>query len=204
MLRTFTCETCGEVFTRDYSQVAPARRYCSRACMGRAKRLPETLRGASAEELLCTKCGEVKPVSEFYPHTKIARGYQYWCMTCHAESRAERARIPEDRNSIRRRKLREMYGITMADYDALFESQQGRCAICGVQKDPWEPNVGLEGRKRFLTVDHCHADGHIRGLLCANCNSGLGHFRDDPTHLLDAAEYLRRDAAAREASTVAA
>ena len=88
----------------------------------------------------------------------------------------------------------------MADYDAMFEAQQGRCAVCGTQKEPWEPGAGLEGRGRFLVVDHCHVDGHIRGLLCGNCNKGLGQFKDDMTRLLAAAEYLRRDAAAQEAA----
>ena len=197
-LRTFTCESCGEIFTRKLSRVVPDRKYCSRACSWQGKRVYAAGHGEVTEKLPCTMCGEVKPVAEFYPHAKIARGYQYWCIPCHAEARAERARIPEDRNSIRRRKLREMYGITMADYDAMFEAQGGRCAICGVQKEPWEPGVGLEGRQKFLTVDHCHADGHIRGLLCGPCNRGIGQLQDDLSIILAAADYLRRDAAARE------
>lgn len=195
MIRTFTCESCGQEFTRDLSVVVPDRKYCSRACFGKGKQLPASQRGANADNLACTKCKQVKPVADFYLHATTARGYQYWCRACAAKNRAERARIPEDRNSIRRRKLREMYGITMADYDALFEAQGGRCSICGTQKSPWEPGVGLEGRRNFLTVDHCHADGHIRGLLCAGCNSGLGYFKDDLSILLAAAEYIRSDAA---------
>lgn len=202
-LRTFTCESCGEVFTRKLSRVVPDRKYCSRVCTGNARKLPATHRGATAEELPCTKCRQVKPLADFYPHAGTARGYQCWCRSCAAEVRAERARIPEDRNSIRRRKLREMYGITMADYDAMFEAQGGRCAICGVQKEPWEPGVGLEGRQKFLTVDHCHADGHIRGLLCGPCNRGIGQLQDDLSIILAAADYLRRDAAAREVTRMA-
>ncbi len=194
MIRTFTCQFCNASFTRDISVVVE-RKYCSLAHAAAARRLPASHRGATAEKLPCTRCKEVKPVADFDLHATTARGYQYWCRVCSAEARAERAKIPEDRTSIRRRKLREMYGITMAEYDAQFAAQEGRCAICGVQKDPWEPGVGLEGRKRFLTVDHCHVDGHIRGLLCASCNSGLGHFKDTLSVMIAAAEYIRNDMA---------
>lgn len=205
-LRTF-CEVCG----KPVRYVTPARReaegigrFCSQACMGEARRLPATQCGATAEDLLCTRCEEVKPVVDFYPHASTARGYQYWCRTCCQEVRTERAKIPEDSNSIRRRKLREAYGMTMADYDAMFDAQEGRCAICGTQKEPWEPGWGVEGRGRCLVVDHCHTDGRIRGLLCGNCNHGLGKFKDDIAHLLAAAEYLRSDAIPREIGTAPA
>ena len=77
--------------------------------------------------------------------------------------------------------LRRRYGITPEDYDGLLAHQQGVCAICGAT----EPG----GRGRFH-VDHCHDEGIIRGLLCANCNQGLGKFKDDPTLLTSAIAYL--------------
>jgi hypothetical protein len=77
-------------------------------------------------------------------------------------------------------KLKHTYGITVEQYQALFESQSGVCAICG--KPPG---------KLALAVDHCHATGRIRGLLCTCCNHGLGMFRDCPINLSRAIEYLR-------------
>lgn len=71
------------------------------------------------------------------------------------------------------------YGMTVDDYEALVLAQGGVCAICN----------GRPGRKR-LAVDHDHATGAVRGLLCEACNLALGGFRDDPTLLLRAAEYL--------------
>jgi hypothetical protein len=97
-----------------------------------------------------------------------------------------------------------MYRLTVEQYDAMYEQQGGCCAICGDLKESWEPGVGIEGRDRFLVVDHCHAQGHVRGLLCGNCNHGLGKFKDDIARLLAAAEYLRSDAVLREIGTAAA
>ena len=70
-------------------------------------------------------------------------------------------------------------GITEQDYHAMLEKQQGRCAICGD-----EPEVV------HLRIDHDHETGAIRGLLCRNCNLGLGNFRDSPAKMIAALEYL--------------
>jgi hypothetical protein len=69
--------------------------------------------------------------------------------------------------------------ITHEQYLAKVAEQQGRCALCGKQP-------GAKG----LAVDHDHASGIVRGLLCSKCNAGLGHFDDDPRRLKKALEYL--------------
>jgi hypothetical protein len=91
----------------------------------------------------------------------------------------------------RKYKLKDAYGITPDEYDAMYERQSGRCAICGEPKDPWEPGGGVKGRNRFLVVDHDHTDNRVRALLCWNCNCGLGQFRDNPAILHAAIMYLR-------------
>jgi hypothetical protein len=80
---------------------------------------------------------------------------------------------------------KSVYGLTPEAHAAMIEEQGGRCAICGVQ--PECPDAGL-------FVDHCHATGAVRGLLCPLCNSGLGSFADDTTRLAEAIEYLKRHA----------
>jgi len=76
------------------------------------------------------------------------------------------------------------YGLTEEEYRVLLESQAGRCAICG---SPEAVRGKPEARFR---VDHDHKTGAVRGLLCLNCNSGLGQFGDDPGLLIAAADYL--------------
>lgn len=67
-----------------------------------------------------------------------------------------------------------------------FSIQCGVCAIC---KEP--QSVLLKGELKRLAVDHCHKTKKIRGLLCDNCNKGLGLFKDKPELLNSASEYLR-------------
>jgi len=67
----------------------------------------------------------------------------------------------------------------------MFSAQDGLCAICA---DPPNPN-GIKAGSR-LHVDHCHATGRVRALLCNSCNRGIGYFRDDPARLRAALAYL--------------
>ena len=88
--------------------------------------------------------------------------------------------------------LRQAYGMSVAEYDALLAAQGGRCAVC-------EAPVA-DAADRRLHVDHDHAccpgkkscGKCVRGLLCKACNHGLGHFADDPERLRKAIEYLSR------------
>lgn len=78
--------------------------------------------------------------------------------------------------------LKAQYGISEADYASMLEAQNSTCAIC--QRPP---NAGTS-----LCVDHCHASGRIRGLLCHACNKGIGFMRDDVKRLEAALDYLRQ------------
>jgi hypothetical protein len=74
--------------------------------------------------------------------------------------------------------LRRWYGMTLEDYDKMFAEQDGRCAIC------------RETHERTLHVDHCHTTGRVRKLLCTECNTGLGKFKERPDLLEAAIAYL--------------
>jgi hypothetical protein len=76
--------------------------------------------------------------------------------------------------------------MTVVEYRALYAEQEGRCACCGTSHEDVTHKTF-----RHLVVDHDHASGAVRGLLCATCNIGLGQFQDNPDLLEAAARYLR-------------
>ena len=76
------------------------------------------------------------------------------------------------------------YGITLLERLALMEEQGWKCAIC---EDPLPALLTTN-----VALDHDHATGKVRGLLCHLCNKGLGHFRDDTDLLLSAVAYLQQ------------
>ena len=79
--------------------------------------------------------------------------------------------------------LKKRFGITLDDYIDMLDAQNGGCAICGTKDN---------GRYKYLAVDHCHKTNNIRGLLCTNCNRGLGMFQDSPSLLTYAEKYLTK------------
>jgi hypothetical protein len=85
----------------------------------------------------------------------------------------------------RRHKLKADYGMTVEQYNQLLEFQNHSCAIC---KTPFKAN-GSHNEKAH--IDHCHASGVVRGLLCGFCNMGLGKLKDSIHVLESALKYLR-------------
>lgn len=68
-------------------------------------------------------------------------------------------------------------------YKGLYKLQEGRCAIC---------NCTTEDNRKDFAVDHCHATGKVRELLCNSCNTGIGNFKDNPDLLNKAIDYLEK------------
>jgi hypothetical protein len=88
------------------------------------------------------------------------------------------------------KKLRKLFGITYLDYYYLLESQNGVCAICGKEETLRHFKYGT---LLDLAVDHDHKTGKVRGLLCSDCNKGIGIFQDNPERLQTAINYLNRN-----------
>lgn len=92
-----------------------------------------------------------------------------------AYNAAYRARNPEKVKAWSKKfRVRRLYGLTLEQYDEL---KARGCALCGAPDS--------------LHIDHDHETGIVRGVLCQNCNRGLGMFRDDPDLLVRAADYLK-------------
>lgn len=100
-----------------------------------------------------------------------------------AQARENGRRHPHTKRNGR---LKAAFGITLEDYDRMLASQNGCCAICGIA----EMHVNHPRARRNFYVDHDHKTGKVRGLLCQNCNFGIGHFRDSSELLRTAAAYL--------------
>lgn len=113
----------------------------------------------------CTKCKVEKPLDadNFPLHNKTKSGFDSWCRAC--------------RNAYRNQNCRGKFKAVISDEAlAALKSTTHECVICG------------DATK--LVVDHDHVTGKVRGMLCNHCNRGLGQFKDDPTLLEFAAQYL--------------
>lgn len=94
---------------------------------------------------------------------------------------------PEKRSAYSRaHNLARKFNLTPDDYDALLAKQGGVCAICAQVETHKYPS----GKPKDLAVDHDHITGKVRGLLCFNCNQGVGRFQNSPERLRCAAAYL--------------
>jgi len=145
---------------------------------------------------ICKTCGGEKPIEEFAKyngkHKKVNGGYRPHCLVCyrayilrmHHKHKHKHVWTESKRRSNRNCKLKKAYGITLEDYEAMLEAQGGKCAICGTTEE--------SARGRIFSVDHCHITGVVRGILCSNCNNGLGRFKDNRELLSKAIEYLSK------------
>lgn len=113
----------------------------------------------------CRSCGVEKPLSEFHKRSDTGK-HQNACKICYHSAQ-----------------LRRNYGITLDDYDRIYEDQNGVCAICHLPQ--------MSTRNTRFCVDHDHDTGEVRGLLCDSCNRGIGLLKDDPRLLERAPQYLR-------------
>lgn len=119
-----------------------------------------------ARTAICAACGPVGIKSN---------GNGWWRCRIGAKSGAHHKRTVAKR-------IRFGY-ISTAEFRKISKEQGGMCAICG--------GPPTRGHTR-LSVDHCHQTDTFRGLICADCNSGLGHLKDDPERLQAALAYLMK------------
>lgn len=120
----------------------------------------------------CARCRQVKPLTDFNPHTReLSRKYAY-CKLC-------------KRDSI----FISKYGISLREYERMFEAQNGKCLICN--RTP-EQMSSQNIRYKMLNVDHNHTTGTVRGLICSDCNIGISRFHDDVCVLANAIRYLNQ------------
>ncbi len=112
---------------------------------------------------------------------KIRAGKAKYCSKdCYHEARRNAGKGISRANRQRKWQLKFRYGMTPEEMEFMRTKQSNKCAIC---------------RKNFVKtpfVDHCHVSRKIRGLLCSQCNTGLGMFEDNVSRVRDAMEYLQK------------
>ncbi len=117
---------------------------------------------------LCTKCNIHQVPSEFQKGRRQ-------CKTC-------RRRYFRDSGTTKNAHLKRTYGIDLTQYNQLLIEQNSCCKICKRHRSELTQD---------LHTDHDHKTGKVRGLLCFNCNQGLGNFKDSKGLLISAFEYLK-------------
>lgn len=164
------CVVCEQELpaTKEYFHVASNRADGFRGECKVCRKNNKLKREVQKLEKRCTTCKLLKPnTDEFFHRLSIERGTnRSQCKVCHTASQ---------RNS----KLITAYGITLDEYDRMYTKQNGCCFIC---KDDFE--------KFKLVIDHNHITGKVRSLLCSNCNTGLGMFKENKNTLLNAIKYI--------------
>lgn len=143
---------------------------------------------------VCSKCRDTKPLDEFWKDSRYRGGYQHQCKSCKYKGNEEwRKRNREAVNAKqrayqranpdveRRSWVKKKYGMSWDDYQFFVELHGGCCEVCG---------RGEAEEGRLLSVDHCHATGRNRGLLCGNCNRALGLLHDDVRRIRELADYM--------------
>jgi hypothetical protein len=122
----------------------------------------------------CPDCGEMKPLEDFPRNKNSKDGRHTYCKPCH--NARGRETVQRLHGNSRHYHLKRRDGIGADEFDELVRLQGGVCAICG-RPDPEH-------------VDHDHETGEVRGILCFNCNGGLGQFHDSIEFLQAAAASL--------------
>lgn len=138
------------------------------------------------EQIYCSKsCGD--STYRRFNKEKISIQKKNWYEEnreqCLAEGKEKRKTF-EWKDSHRDWCYKKRYNMTLSEYNILFNNQNGCCAVCGTHQ---------KELKKKLSVDHAHDTGKVRGLLCSNCNTGIGLFQDDVILLKQAIKYLGGD-----------
>jgi hypothetical protein len=137
----------------------------------------------------CRLCNVSKCLDEFTLRDKVKGTRRNECHTCTSRVRAANYAANRERRRDGMRRL--LYGLKPGQYEEMLNKQGGKCSIC---REPEASPDRHTGRARGLFVDHDHATGRVRGLLCMRCNIGVGQFRDDVDLMKLAIEYLNRNA----------
>lgn len=195
-MTTRVCKDCGAekpeqdfYFNRKRNGYSARCKECYRAAMASRRRgvAPATLRKTAPPGMWqCSVCNRLKVATQFNRDVNKPRGHSYTCKSCAAAYQRKRKEVPDGWRYRRNYYLQRYFGISLEEYEQLYEAQNRRCALCDSEGD----DARRTGNVATLFVDHCHTSGKVRGLLCQRCNTALGMFRDNVSVLEKAIAYL--------------
>ena len=110
--------------------------------------------------------------------SSLEKRREYYQKNIERERARDRARYAANPAARKAKDRKWRYGLSEHRFDQLMVAQSGVCALCAARP--------------AVAVDHDHTTGKVRGLLCHQCNIGLGHFADDHDRLQKAIDYLRK------------
>lgn len=181
------CLRCGEIkaasfYTPRQKNSDGLYSYCKECSNnGKRKRYVTEL----PQEKTCTHCKKTKPADEFYIHNGNSKdGLSTWCKDCTKTDARERGQRTYSVIGSRRTSLRSLYGLTLNDYEHMYQEQDGKCAACGKPE-----TTMMRGRLVSLAVDHSRETGKVRGLLCQKCNQALGLLLEDTERIKGLLKY---------------
>ncbi len=154
----------------------------------------------------CSSCNQLKEINSFNKDSASKDGRRSSCKLCGSSRRKEKINNPifaeQERNRTRtwrknnpeqwslllkRANLKRYKGLTQEGFNFLLQLQNNLCAICKLP----ETRIEKKTNKIYnLAIDHCHVTGEVRGLLCHNCNAGIGLLKDSTNLLQNAIKYL--------------
>lgn len=148
----------------------------------------------------CTQCGTLKPLNEFSKDKYKRDGHRSACKICNKKDHLRRYTVDPESNRLRsqeyrkrlretnpeklilanrRTKLKRAYGLSLEDYQNMYDKQNGKCACCRKEQ-------------KKLVVDHNHTTNKVRELLCNQCNTALGLLNENIDVMHSLIEYTRR------------
>jgi len=169
----------------------------------------------------CVKCEKSKPLSDFHRDKHAPDGHTYKCGECLNEIGKERHKSDPERTKARNKKSMERiysdpvahakhkamktawnhtpkyydmyykkrFGISFADVNSMLANQNGLCANLGCSRPIAILPVGEQVK---AVVDHCHATGEVRSMMCVRCNTTLGHVENDRAVVMGLMDYLNK------------
>jgi hypothetical protein len=204
MLTEKLCPKCQEIKKAEQFYQSAKRHdglsgYC-RTCQLRdvkARYSPHPRWRAPEGQKWCPGCKDTRPVEMFGKNKSNHDGLQTRCKPCSVASvTTSRHKDPTSHRASSKRWIaanperhadnnaKRNYGIEHGTYAEMLEAQGGRCAICKTDKPG--------SRTTRFHIDHCHGTKAVRGLLCADCNLGLGKFKDNVEALTAAISYIEK------------